>query len=132
MADHVRDRYRSFLVDDRAVRSKAHGRDARGIDNAADPGFPRQPQQGLRAFDVGGIHCFGIGNPQPVIGGNVDQCVASGHRTAKIFRLQQIAGVRALQAILRDVRCDWSCGSASATRLRLRPATGQHGSRQIQ
>jgi hypothetical protein len=78
VADHVGERDRRVFVDDDAVGAEVHGGDARGVDEALDASFAGHAQQLARAVDVGAVHGGGIGNPEAVVGGDVDDGVATG------------------------------------------------------
>ena len=43
MPDHVSEADRGIFIDDEAVGAKAHGGDARGVDEAANARLTRQP-----------------------------------------------------------------------------------------
>ena len=77
MADHVGERDGRVFVDDDAVGAEVHGGDGRGVDDALDAGLAGQAQQFAGAVDVGAVHGGGIGNPEAVVGGDVDDGVAA-------------------------------------------------------
>ncbi len=52
--------------------------DAAGMDDALDAGGQRRAHQFARALDIGAEHGGRVGNPQPVIGGDVEQVPAAG------------------------------------------------------
>ena len=82
VADHVVERDGRVFVDDDAVGAEVHGGDARCVDDAPDAGFAGHAQQLARAVDVGAVHGVGIGNPEAVVGGNVNHGVAACERGA--------------------------------------------------
>jgi hypothetical protein len=68
-----------------------HGGDARCVDEAFDAGLAGHAQQFAGAVDVGAIHGGGIGNPETVISGDVDDGVAIGECWLERGRVGEIA-----------------------------------------
>ena len=72
-------------------RAEVHGGHAGGVDEALDAGLARQPQQLARAVDVGLVHGRGIGNPEAIIGGHMDNRIAVLERGLQRGRIGEIA-----------------------------------------
>ena len=65
--------HRRGLVSGRAILVHAERRNAAAIDDALHACGLRSEHQGARAFDIGAQHRRGIGHPDAVIGGDVEQ-----------------------------------------------------------
>ena len=91
VAHHVGERNRRVFIDDDAVGTEAHGGHAGCVDETFDACVAGQPQQLARAVDVGAIHGGGIGNPETVVGGDVNDSVDPGQRRLEIRRFGEIA-----------------------------------------
>src|SRR5579863_1221967 len=94
VAHHVFKHNGGIFVDDYAVGSEVHRGYAGGVDEALDAGFARKAEKFARAVHVGAVHRLRVGNPEAVIGGNVDNGVAAGEACAQGFRLHQVADIR--------------------------------------
>ena len=114
VADHVGERDGRVFVDDDAVGAEVHGGDAGGVDEALDAGFAGHAQQLARAVDVGAVHGGGIGNPEAVVGGDVDDGVAAGEARRAKDRVGEIADDEFRRGCLRDWRGCWICGRGGA------------------
>ena len=86
VTDHVGERDGRVLIDDDPVGAEVHGGDDGCVDDALDASFAGEAQKLARAIDVGAIHCRGIGNPEAIIGGDVNDGIATGNCIFYRFR----------------------------------------------
>ena len=91
VAHHVGERDGRVLVDDDAVGAEVHGGHAGGVDEALHVASRAMPQQFARAVHIGLVHGSGIGNPEAVVGGNMDDGVAACERGLERFWIGEVA-----------------------------------------
>ena len=122
VADHIGERDRRVFIDDQAVAAEVHRGHAGGVDEALHLGFAGQPQQLARPVHIGLVHRRRIGNPEPVVGGDMDHGIAAAERGLERLWLGQIAHVRLARdafkirqfAVLRTSRRSLAPSAASA------------------
>ena len=116
VAHHVGERDRRVFVDDDAVGAEVHGGHAGGVDEARHAGFAGHAQQIARAVHVGAVHGVGIGNPEAVVGGDVDHGVAAGESGTDGLGSREVAQRGFRRGCLRGWRACWFCGPGGGAR----------------
>ena len=90
-ADHVVEGHRRLLVRRRAAGCLAQHRDGGGVDDALHPLPERLLHELARARHVGAVHGLRVAHPDPVVGGDVEQCRAALQGLRQRLAVREIA-----------------------------------------
>ncbi len=110
------------LVDDGAVVAEAHGGDGRGVDDPGDVELAGETEELAGAVDIRLVHVGGIGDPEAVVGGDVDEGVAAFEGGGEGLRVAKIAVD--LLGVGRELGEDGGVGGGAGEEAELRALGG--------